>query len=323
MHLSSAAPGRPGHLLPGATPVLACRGMLSISLSSARRFRLSLVLIATAAVPSVVLASQGVPNEAALRRAFEGTAVVLRIDMPGTSDGVDVRAAQLDQKQYADRLTRYGVALQAGQRATVSLIKVKKDLVEFQLNGGGYGTVGDETSTSVDMPDVPKSNREKDLEQRVKIEGDARRKKDLQRELDDVRTAREGENRRIAVQRSIAEDGKRRVIAARRLEGGSRFNIRYASVVPANVSAEDLIAALSAFVDFGAADAPAPPRPVGAVRKGQLRADVERSLGAPVETSERREGALRVVSLVFVRANERITAEFVEDVLIRYTIVGR
>ena len=69
---------------------------------------------------------------------------------------------------------------------------------------------------------------------------------------------------------------------------------------------------------------PAPmPAPVGAVRKGQLRADVERSLGAPVETSERREGALRVVSLVFVRANERITAEFVEDVLIRYTIVGR
>ena len=289
-----------------------------------RRRCFSLVLAAMATLPGAAFAAQGTPNEPALRRAFEGTAVVLRIDMPGTSDGVDVRAAQLDQKQYADRVKRYGVALQAGQRATVPLVKVKKDIIEFQLNGGGYGTAGDDTSTSVDMPDVPKSNREKDLEQRVKVENDAQKKKDLQRELDDVRTARERENRRISVQRSIAEDGKRRMIAARRLEGGSRFNIRYASVVPAKVSADDVIAALSPFVDFAAADVPAPmPAPVGAVRKGQLRADVERSLGAPVETSERREGALRVVSLVFVRANERITAEFVEDVLIRYTIVGR
>ena len=29
-------------------------------------------------------------NEAALRRTFEGTSVVVRIDMPGTSSGVNV-----------------------------------------------------------------------------------------------------------------------------------------------------------------------------------------------------------------------------------------
>lgn len=297
--------------------------MVSTLVPTASRMRVYLALVATLALPGVVLGAQGIPNEPALRRAFEGTPVVVRIDMPGTSDGLDVRSTgQLDPKQHLDRLKRYGIALQAGQRVTVTLIKVKKDLIEFQLNGGGYGTAGDETSTSVDMPDVQKSNREKDLENRVKTEPDTQ-KKDLQRELDDLRDARERENRRIAVQRSIAEDGKRRMIAARRLEGGSRFNIRYTGVVPPAVSAEDVMSALSAFVDFAAADMPAASRPVGTLRKGQLRAEVERSLGAPVESSERREGALRVVSLVFVRANERVTAEFVEDVLIRYTIVGR
>lgn len=281
--------------------------------------------VAALVAPVALIVTLRAQNEPALRRAFEGTTVVLRIDMPGTSDGVDIRpGGQLDARQHVDRLKRYGAALGAGQRATVTLVKVKKDLIEFQLNGGGYGTVGDDTSTSVDMPDVEKSNREKDLEKRVKAETDAQKKKDLQRDLDDVRGARERENRRIAVQRSIAEDGKRRLVAARRLEHGSRFNIRYAGAVPPAVGVDDVIAVLMPFVDFAAADGPpSPPQAQGALRKGLLRADVERALGAPVETAERREGALRVVSLVFARANERITAEFVEDVLIRYTIVGR
>ena len=34
----------------------------------------------------------------------------------------------------------------------VTLVKVKKDIIEFQLDGGGFGTFGDNTSTSSNIP---------------------------------------------------------------------------------------------------------------------------------------------------------------------------
>lgn len=258
-------------------------------------------------------------NETALRQYFEGKTVVLRMNMPGTADGIDVREGRLDMREVNNRLRQYGTSLAEGERATVTLVKVKKDVIEFQLNGGGYGTFSDDTSPSVNMPDVPKSNHEKDLEQRVKSETNLDRKKALQRDLDDVRNARERENRRIAIDRANAETAKKRLIVQRRLEGGSRFNLRYADAVPTNISPRDIVDVLGEFVDFNPSPESGSTNDRG-LHKGLLRADAERLLGRPLDSSERREGTLRVLSLVFLRGNERITAEFVEDVLIRYTI---
>jgi hypothetical protein len=279
-----------------------------------------------AQTPAQVVAA----NEAALREAFQGSRVMLKIDMPGASEGVDIRMDRpFDASRYKSRLGQYGVAIRAGAVATVTLVKIKDDLIEFQLDGGGFGTFGDDTSTTVDMPLVEKSNRERDLERAVRDEPDAARKRTLQRELDDLRRARERENRRINAEKSVAEDLKRRRVAERRREGGSRFNLRWAEVVPAGIRPIDVQTALEEYVNFSpdaalvAAPPDAPPTPDGVLRKGMSRADAERMFGAPLSTSERREGTLRVVTLVFARADERITAEFVEDVLIKYTITSR
>ena len=70
----------------------------------------------------------------------------------------------------------------------VTLVKVKKDLIEFQLAGGGFGTFGDDTSTSVSIPDARKTEREKDLEKRIDDESDRNRRRSLQRELDNLAT---------------------------------------------------------------------------------------------------------------------------------------
>ncbi len=266
------------------------------------------------------------PNEAEIKRHFEGKRVTLRIDMPGASDGVDIRVDRpFDAKPYGDRLRRFGTSIRSGETATITTIKVKKDLVEFHLDGGGYGTFGDDTSLSVNMPDVQKSNREKDLEAATKRETDAQRKRELQRELDDIRNARERENHRIAVDRSFAEERKRAQVAERRLQGGSRFNVRFAGNVPATVTPNDIASALGEFVDFspvpqGGNDARGGD---GLPRKGMLRIDAEQQFGRPVSVSERREGTLRVVTLVFTRGDSRITADFVEDVMIRYTVASR
>jgi hypothetical protein len=48
-----------------------------------------------------------------------------------------------------------------GDQVLVTKVKVKKDLIEFQLGGGGYGTFGDDASPHVNVPLAAKTQREK------------------------------------------------------------------------------------------------------------------------------------------------------------------
>jgi hypothetical protein len=59
------------------------------------------------------------------------------------------------------------------------------------------------------------------------------------------------------------------------------------------------------------------------LRKGMARIDAERALGIPTESSQRRQGDLAITTLVFLSGDEKITADFVEDILIRYTISSK
>ena len=293
-----------------------------------------------AAILMALAAPAAAQNEDALRSFFEGKRIAVKIDMPGTSDGVDVRpdaGRALDYRQYGDRLKTYGVALRAGDSAAVTLVKVKKDLIEVQLSGGGFGTFRDDSSSSVSIPSVQKSDREKELEKSVREETDPRRKRELREQLEDVRSRRERENRRIDVERIWAEERKKERIAWERLHGGSRFNLRYSGAVPAGIRPEEVMAALAEYVDFSAAgletrtedflpDAAAADSrlsPGNLPRKGMTRAEAEREFGSPTEVSDHREGGLAVTTLVFVRDEQRIATEFVEDVMVRYTITSK
>lgn len=292
------------------------------------RARIPIAFFVAAAVVSIArpISAQ---DEAALKSRFEGKRVTVRIDMPGSADGVDVRGdgdRTMNMQRYRNDLRRYGTAIRAGDPVTVTLVKVKKDNIEFQLAGGGFGTFGDDTSTSVNLPDVDKSNREKDLEKRVKAETDRDRKRELQRELDDLRSRRERENRRIAIERQRLEEQKRERIAEQRLRGGSRFNIRYEDRVPVGIKPDDIVAALAEFVDFRGdlgADAPRGPADITQLKKGLQRSEAERLFGRPVQSSERREGSITITTLTFVAGDQRIAADFVEDVLVRYTITSK
>jgi hypothetical protein len=286
---------------------------------------------ATAALVFALAAPAVAQDEEALRSVFEGKRVTLRIDMPGTSDGVNVRPDSrrpVDFGEYRNDLRKYGTAIRAGESVTVTLVKLKGDHIEFQLGGGGFGTFWDDTSTSVYIPLVEKGQREKDLEHRINEEDDRRRRRELERELDDLRGRRESENRRILAARARAEERKRDRIAAERLSGGSRFNLKYEGSVPPGIRPDEIMAALSEFVDFGPLDdrvGGATDIAAGEVvpHKGMLRVDAERVFGQPIDTSSRRVGDLVITTLAFAVAGQQITADFVDDVLVRYTITSR
>jgi hypothetical protein len=276
-------------------------------------------------------------SEAALREYFEGQTVTSKLALPGTEDGVDVypgTARPLDYPKYADRLKDYGTAIRPGEPVTVTKIRVKSKHIEFQLGGGGYGTFGDETSSNISTQQAPKTKREKNLEVEVKRESDPVKKRAMKEELDDLKAERERENARNRSVVAEAEEHRKQNVRQRRLEGGSRFNIRYPAGVPAEALVpEAVMTALAQYLDFGqTATAAAPPsiplQPTapasrsGLPRKGMLLQDVDAILGSAARSSERKEGALRVQTREYATPDGRVTAEFVEGVLIRYRITS-
>jgi hypothetical protein len=294
-------------------------------------------LLATLLVPTVAPAQ----SEAALREYFEGQTVTLKIAMPGTEDGVDVypgNAKPIDFPRHASRLKKFGTALRSGDQALVTKVKLKGDHIEFQLDGGGYGTMGDETSSNVSVGSAPKTKREQNLEGELRRETDPARRRAIKAELDDLKADREREDARNRAAVAEAEESRKANIRERRLQGGSRFNIRYRNTVPASALTPDgLKQALAAYVDFlpGSSDTaakdpipgvttasePAPPRG-GLPSKGMLMPAVDQQLGPPRKTSERPEGKLKVVTRIYDTPGGVVTAEFVEGVLIRFSLAS-
>jgi hypothetical protein len=281
-------------------------------------------------------------SEPELRDFFEGKSVIVKLDMPATQEGVDVfpdARRAIDFAQYSARVKSTGIAIRNGETVLITKIRVKDKLIEFQLAGGGYGTFGDDTG-SVSAPSVSRSNREKDLEKLVKAETDAARKRRLQRELDDLRNEREREDSRNKASALAAEEAKKARIATSRLHSGSRFNIRYQEGVPRGLGPEGVMRALAEYVEFPFANDRRPAsgdrvtaQPVltdpevapsaAAIRKGMTQAEVERSLGRPEKSTNRMEGTLRVVTATYSRGDQLVTAEFVEGVLIKYSIASK
>ncbi|HSD33763.1 MAG TPA: hypothetical protein VLB49_17745 [Gemmatimonadales bacterium] len=268
-------------------------------------------------------------DEAALRRAFEGQSVVLKIDMPGTSSGVNIypeRDMPVDFPEVATRLKKFGTAIRTGDAVMVTKIRVKDDLIEFQLGGGGYGTFGDAMGESGGgVTEVGETPAEKALRDSIRHESNSGTKRRMQRDLDALRSTRERENSQARAAAAQAEEIRQSNLRGRRMEGGSRFNVRFRGGVPAEALTPDgLRALLSRYVDFGGTTAvpaqAAAPAGASGLRKGLMLEDVERLLGPAVSASESEECALHVMTRTYRKDGQRTTARFVSGVLVEYTI---
>lgn len=284
-------------------------------------------------------------SEEALKRHFEGKQVRVKIDMPGTHHGIDLHYKKdppVDFKTYSQRLKNFGVALRDGDTVRITTIRLKQKNIEFQLNGGGYGTFGDDAGP-VYLPSVSKSSRESQLEKDVKNEADSRRRDEMNRELSRLRDSRQREERYRRERQIELETIKKREILEKRRDGGSRFNLWFPPEVLAesNPTPELVMQALAEYVDFSPMDhhastptaaysrtvieAPAATSPpAGSVpdrlRRGLTREQVHSMMGKPQNVKKRQEGQLEVETEVFEDSEDRTEVDFVSGVVVKFRV---
>ncbi len=278
-------------------------------------------------------------SQADLKEYFEGKQVVVKVDMPGDKSGIDLRlddSRPVDFAEIGRRTKRYGVSIHRGDEVMVTLVKVNKKNIEFQLSGGGYGTAGDSVSSPSISTYVPKSEREKRLEDDVRNEKEPRQKKRLQDQLDDLRHQREREEARLraeAAQAEILAEAQERNL---RLTSGSRFNLWFEDRVPDEALTPGAVkATLADYLDFDTRDFGGRDRNrdsrsdesgssrLFVLRKGATEQDVNREYGEPVSRHAEQLKNFSLVTATYQTQDGELLAHFVEGVLVKYSMSSK
>jgi hypothetical protein len=289
-----------------------------------------------------VLPVRGQPTPPSLEAYFTGKMVVAKVDMPGTEKGVDLdfaKAAPLDWKVYNSRLTDFGVAIHKGDSVQVTKVVIKSDHIEFQLDGGGYGTFGESTDTKVSPKDVDKSAYEKDLEKQLKNTKDATQRQQIQRNLDKEVARRERANSDAQAAAAVATRQKELELADKRAHGGSRFNLNFKKTIPVDDKNPDAVVTLLAdYVDFNPqvpmADTAATARQplqggaaAGAasqLQRGMKLDDVTNLLGrGNVISQSTSTDGLHTQVVEYLTADSVVDGTFVEGVMVKYSISSK
>jgi hypothetical protein len=291
-------------------------------------------------VPILALCGQQLraQNQDTLAHYFVGKEVLVKLDMPGTQQGIDLRFNKdtpMNWKEYSNRLKSSGVAIHKGETARITAFVVKNDRIELQLNGGGFGTFGDDTSTTVAPKVVDKSNYEKQLEQQIANTTDDDRRAQLQRDLDRERARRERQNQDNQAAANVASQIKAQGVADKRLQGGSRFNLRWSGSIPVDQQNPDAVMKLMAdYLSFGspqqqAAAAPAMPNNGGdaaipataQLKRGMKIEEVSGLFGPGKQVSESvSSDGLKTQVFEYSSGQRNVDVTYVEGLVVRYTI---
>ncbi len=306
------------------------------------RLPISLALLGLAAAPALA------QNEAALKNAFMGRQVAIRVDMPASHKGVDLRFDRdvpFDLKENSDRIREHDAALKAGDIIQVTYIKVKGDLIEFHLGGGGFNWFSDTTTKSKTYSQ--KSVRETDLEKQIKYETDRDRKRRLERDLDYERRDREARDERNNRDIEDYNAKARERDMDRALKSGSRFNLRFKKHVPPDaLTPEGFERYLDPWVDFSGRSTRRAASPASSSssrssssnsisrapqsesrdwRKGTPRRDMEAALGKArrEKSCPGDDSGLDCRIATFEDGGDEIEATFVEGILVRFSTTRR
>jgi hypothetical protein len=285
-----------------------------------------------------------------LENYFNGKQYVAKIDMPGTEKGIDLKydkPTPMDWNDYSQRIKTFGIAIHKGDAVRVTKFNVKKDIIEFQLNGGGFGTVHDDTNTTVVATTIPKTQLEKDLEKQIADTKDPKHRDELQHQLDAERARRERENAASVNNAQVASQIKAQQIAQERLTGGSRINLRWQGSIPSDsLNPQTVMQLLADYIDFSgtpsnyagppppqaqmtsdpaaANQAPAPTGVSSQLKRGMKLDEVTGLLGQGKVTSESvSEYGLKTQIIEYNTTDSLIDVTFVEGVVVRYSMSSK
>lgn len=302
-------------------------------------------VLIVAAVLGVMARAQ---NADAVQSYFAGKEVMLKIDMPGSQKGVDLRfnkQAPMDWGEYGSRIKEFGVSIRKGDMARVTKIVVKNDMIEFQLDGGGFGSFGDDTTTTVTAKTLDKSDYEKELERQISNASDDDTRRRLQRDLDRERSRRDQQNEMNRNDAAMASQGKAQQVAENRMRGGSRFNLRWQGSIPAgNLSPDALEKLLEPYVDFqtdsSQQNAGGPPpqdngsaadagqngggesgSPTGQLKRGMSTDEVARLLGQGNKLSETTSAdGLKTQVYEYTAGDRHVEVTYVNGIVVKFAI---
>lgn len=296
-----------------------------------------LVLLSGAATRATAQPAAG----AVALKSLEGREVRLRLDMPASAAGIDLhlqREPEIDAALHTRRITEYGVAIRQGQTALITKVKVNKKNIEVHLGGGGYGTFGDDDGLVVAKLESP-SPRQTELERERGRTTDAQRKREIDRELADLREAlRRQHDEAFRHAAELTAVNKRR-IAIKRLDAGSRFNIWYQDKrleqwVP---TPEELTYSLAAYLEVLSVDDGRPPSvtlparasngpaarsatpSADSIRAGMTTAEVYRVLGFPSRRRSSPQGDLDGTVETWEAPSHSLEVTFVGGVVVKFT----
>jgi len=302
-----------------------------------RHSSLSIVVFSILLLTTVPSRAQ---DAAALQSYFVGKEVVVKMDMPGSQKGVDLRfnkPSPMDWKEYGARVKQFGVAISKGDTARVTSLVVKRDMIEFQLDGGGFGVAGDDTTTKVDAKPLEKSDYEKSLEQQISQTDDPDKKAALQQQLDREQAKRQRQDSLNAHQAAVASQQKAMVVAQNRAQGGSRFNLRWSGSIPSDgLTPDGLMKYLADYVTFPAASADHPQAAAAAaatsttapnassnskLQRGMKQDEVTALFGPGKQISEAvGDGGLKTQVYEYTSGESHIQVTYVNGVVVQYSI---
>ncbi len=288
----------------------------------------------------------------AIENYFTGKEVTLKIDMPGTQKGVDLKFENnppMNWKEYGSRIKQFGAAIRKGDKSRVTSVVVKKDMIEIQLDGGGFGTFGDDTNTKVEAKKIEPSDYEKQLAKAISETTDEDKKRDLERDLDRERARRDKQNAANERAAQVASEIKAQQVQGNRMNGGSRFNLRWKGSIPeGELTPESIVNLLGEHVDFselqgGGEGRPEPTvqkrsatelpsaggqaadgSPTGKLKRGMQISEVSNLLGPGRQLSESTtpEGWKTQV-FEYLPGDRRVEVTYVDGLVMRYSISSK
>ena len=268
-------------------------------------------------------------NEIALKEFFEGKMIVPSIDLPASTQGLNIfpeKRPEVDYGDYGNDIKEYGVGVYSNEPIMITKLVVKKNHIRFELGGGGYGGFWDE-SDYVSAPRVAKSAKEEELESLIAEESDSNKKKDLKKQLDFERKKREEEQARLNFDAEQAREIKRQRIAEKRAKAGSRIHLRFDRKL--NSDDLDIELILDQLASFASMQGEITNQELTStndqkgIQKGMSWNDANTLFGMPIHASTSNQCDLTIMTCKYEKGEELIEAKFVEGVLVSYSIASK